>query len=159
VTSTATDEEAEAYLNESLCLYGELGDIQGVAYVELLLGRLNYLNTRHALARHHFRVGLRLFHVETWREMIAQSLDGLAMVAAALGQPERAVRLAGASAILSDLTMQPAYPIDRADLSRTLALARQTLGETGAAAASAEGRAMTLEQAIEYALTDEQEAE
>jgi hypothetical protein len=156
-TSAASDAEAADYLNESLRLYGELGDIQGVAYVELLLGRLDYLHARYTSAREHFRVGLRLFNLETWQEMIAQCLDGLAMVAAGHGQPARALRLAATSASLSELTMQSAYPIDRVDVDRALAPARQALGEAGAAAAWAKGQAMTPEQAVTYALEDNEE--
>jgi hypothetical protein len=158
-TSTTSDTEAADYLNESLRLYGELGDIQGVAYVELLLGRLDYLHTRAASAREHFRVGLRLFNLETWKEMIAQCLDGLAMVAAGQGQPARALQLAAASASLSKLTMQPAYPIERAEVDRALAPARRALGESGAATAWAEGQAMIPEQAIAYALADDEAEE
>jgi non-specific serine/threonine protein kinase len=158
VTSVASDAEAGDYLNESLRLYRELGDIQGVAYVELLLGRLAYLHGRYSSAPEHFRASLRLFNQETWWGMIAQCLDGLAMVAAQQEQRTQALRLAGASLSLSDLTMQPAYPIERADVDRTLASVRQALGEERAAAAWAEGQAMTLEEAVAYALTDAEAA-
>jgi hypothetical protein len=85
--------------------------------------------------------------------MMAQCLDGLAMVAAGQGQATRALRLAAASAGLSDLAMQPVYPIERPELERALTPIRQALGERDATAAWAEGQAMTLEQAVAYALT------
>jgi non-specific serine/threonine protein kinase len=155
-TSAASDAEAGAYLNESLHLYRELTDVQGVACDEYLLGRLDCLHGRYLSAREHYQAGLRWFKEWTWIEMIVRSLDGLAMVAAGQEQPARALRLAAASASLSELTMQPAYPIERADVDRALAPARQTLGEAGAATAWAEGQAMIPEQAIAYALEDDE---
>jgi hypothetical protein len=156
VISAESDTEAAAYLTESLRLYRELGDIQGEAYVELILGRLDYLHARYAAGREHFQAGLRLFNLETWWGMMAQCLDGLAMVAAGQGQATRALRLAAASAGLSDLAMQPVYPIERPDLEHALAPMRQALGEKDAVAAWAEGQAMTLEQAVAYALDDDE---
>jgi non-specific serine/threonine protein kinase len=152
VISAERDAEAAACLTESLRLYRENGDIQGEAYVELILGRLDYLHARYAAARKHFEVSLRLFNLQTWWGMIAQCLDGLAMVSAGQRRPTQALRLAGASAGLSDMAMQPFYPIERPDLERALAPARDALGEGGAAAAWAEGQAMTLKQAVAYAL-------
>ncbi len=48
--------------------------------------------------------------------------------------------------------MDPDY---RPNYERSLTLARKAVGEIAFAAAWAEGRAMTLEQAIEYALSED----
>jgi predicted ATPase/transcriptional regulator with XRE-family HTH domain len=73
--------------------------------------------------------------------------------AAALGEEaERAARLWGAAERLrSALGCRPA-PAARATYERAVAAARAQLGEEAFAAVWAEGRAMTLEQAIAYAL-------
>ena len=68
---------------------------------------------------------------------------------------ERALRLAGAAAVLREKHGTPLAPSLQARLEHTLALVRSALRGEDAAAAWSEGQAMTLEQAIAYALTGE----
>jgi hypothetical protein len=75
------------------------------------------------------------------------------MLAAGQGQAERALRLAAAYAHLGDPISQPAYALQPADVDRTLAPVRQTLGKTGVVA-SRPTPPMTLEEAVAYALAD-----
>jgi len=75
-------------------------------------------------------------------------------LAAAQGQPERALHLAGAAAALRETIGAPLPPTEQEEFERHLEMARQTLDEEAAAKALANGRAMTLEQAIEYALQE-----
>jgi hypothetical protein len=86
------------------------------------------------------------------REGVARSLAELASVALAQARPERAARLFGAAEAMREMVNVPLPPADRVDYDRQLAVLRIDLDETTFAAAWAEGRAMTLEQAIEYAL-------
>jgi hypothetical protein len=84
---------------------------------------------------------------------IAVVLAEMSEVAQAQGAHHRAARLAGAVAARS-----PWYPPGkhafslRADCLRVVADAQTRLGDPDFAAAYAEGRAMSLEQAVEYAL-------
>ena len=153
-TSTENESAARAYLVESQRLYRELGDLQGPAFDEYLLGRLECLHGHYAVAREHYRTSLRPFKEWNWLEMVARPLQGLAMVAAGERQPERAFRLAGASAQLATAASVEVSPIERAELDEALAPTRQMLGENGSASAWAEGQAMTLEEAVAYALED-----
>jgi hypothetical protein len=82
---------------------------------------------------------------------IAACLEGLATVACADGQPERAARLSGAPEALGVPIATPLPPGERAHCQRHLAAARAALGEAAFVAAWAEGRAMTSDDAIEYA--------
>jgi DNA-binding NarL/FixJ family response regulator len=59
-----------------------------------------------------------------------------------------AVRLWGAVEVLREAAGIPLSPIERADYERAIAAARTRLGEQAFAAAWAEGRAMTPEQAL-----------
>jgi hypothetical protein len=156
-TSAASDSQSRAYLRESLRLYEELGNVWGPAYVEYLLGRLDWLHEHYAEAGAHYRVGLRSFRDMVWPSMIYLTLEGLAEVAAGQRQPTRAFRLAAASARLRDAARADASPVEQAELDHALALVRPTLSETKAAVAWAEGQAMTLEQAIAYAMADDEE--
>jgi predicted ATPase len=80
---------------------------------------------------------------------IVKGLTGLAEVAAAQGQAERAGRLFGAA----DRQLPPAS-LDREDLNRRVAEARAHLDATAFTAGWTAGQAMTQEQAIVQALQD-----
>jgi predicted ATPase/class 3 adenylate cyclase len=84
---------------------------------------------------------------------IALCLEGLASVAVK-AQPERAVRLAGAAEAVRNQLRARLPDTDREQMGRWLAAARRALGGGGYAAALAEGRAMTVGQALAYALAE-----
>jgi hypothetical protein len=95
----------------------------------------------------------------TYRELgskggIAQLLEALSELALAEGKPERTARLCGAAEALRDILCLPLGPVDRAEYERNVAAARAALGKEAFVAAWAEGRAMTLEQAVAYALNE-----
>jgi non-specific serine/threonine protein kinase len=153
--STEDEAEARALLVEGSRHYRELRDLQGPAYIEYLLGRLDALHGRYVAAREHFRTALPQFRDWTWLEMIVRSLNGLALVAPGRGQPERAFRLAAASARWRDAASVVASPVEQAELERALALARQDLSEAEIGAAQAKGAAMSLDETIAFALDGE----
>jgi tetratricopeptide (TPR) repeat protein len=154
VTSAEEPTAAESELRESLRLYRELSDIQGEAYVELLLGRLESLLQRYSCAWRHYATSLRLYQEVSAKEYVVQCLAGLAIVAVAQKQPRRAICLAAASARLGVWNILAACPIEPVDLDRALTMARAQLAEDDVAAAMAKGQAMTLEQAAAEALHD-----
>jgi hypothetical protein len=78
-------------------------------------------------------------------------------VAAARGETERAARLFGASEALSEEMGAPPESGESALQEHYLAAARSQLDEASWQEAWAQGQAMTLEEAISYAL-DEEEA-
>jgi predicted ATPase len=81
-------------------------------------------------------------------------LEGFASLAARQAQAERALVLAGAAAVGRGVIGSPIPPAMKPRLDQAIARARQDLGEAAAAAWS-RGQAMTLEQAIDYALSEE----
>jgi hypothetical protein len=83
---------------------------------------------------------------------IADALEGYGALAAARGAPRRALQLAGAAAALRERGTRPLTPHEQIARERRLAPARQALSAEEQAAAWAEGRAMTLERALTYAL-------
>ncbi len=78
-------------------------------------------------------------------------LLGLAAVAAGVNQPERAARLYGAAQAHFGAVDDRVSASDRAEFERHIHLARERLGEHCFAALEIEGRALTLEQAINLA--------
>jgi len=77
---------------------------------------------------------------------------GLAGVAAVTEQPAQAARLFGAAEALVNAIWADILPVDRAEYDRYVAAARAKLDEASFAAAWAEGRALSFEQAITEAL-------
>jgi hypothetical protein len=82
----------------------------------------------------------------------------MAGVAAGLGEWQRAARLLGATAGLLESMGGVLDPDWQADVDRYEAATRSTLGEEAFAEAWAEGQAMSLEQAVEYALHEASDA-
>ncbi len=87
--------------------------------------------------------------------MIAPCLEGFSRLSSALGHWERAARLSGAAEALREAIGTPIPPVDRAEYERNVAAMRAQMDEKALAAAWAEGRSMTLEQATAYALATE----
>ncbi len=105
-------------------------------------------------ARACFSESLKLF--QEWESMsgIGACLAGLARVANSHGQALRAARLLGAVEAICGAIGGIFVPIYAAEYDRTEAATRAALDEQAFAAAWGEGRAMTLEQVIAYALED-----
>jgi len=83
---------------------------------------------------------------------MVEALSGLTAVALAKGEPARAARLFGAVEGLRATIQAPLWPAEQVERDRhTQALAAQ-MDETERAAAWAEGRTLTLEQAVAEAL-------
>ena len=87
--------------------------------------------------------------------MATESLEGLACAVGAKGEAERATKLFGAAQALREAVGYAQPPSERAVQEPYLAAARSRLEETWEAAL-AEGRAMELEEAVEYALSEEE---
>jgi len=83
---------------------------------------------------------------------VAQALEAQAALLAARGDAYRALCLMGAAATVRAWTSAPLWPFDKAALERLLVATREPLSADQQALAWAEGEAMTLEQAITYAL-------
>jgi hypothetical protein len=86
------------------------------------------------------------------RRQIAITLADLASIAGAAGDGPRAARLyAAAMALRADIGLPQPVP-ERTDTEQAIAPTLAALTEEARAAAFAEGRVMTIEQAIAYAL-------
>jgi non-specific serine/threonine protein kinase len=89
------------------------------------------------------------------RRSMISCVAGLAGVHAE-GEPELAARLLGAADALRAGAGEGMQLVDRIDFERNLAAVRSRLGEKAFQAAWADGRTITLEEAVEKALTPEQ---
>ena len=90
---------------------------------------------------------------------LAYCLEGLAVVAGVRGEVERSARLIGAAEGLHEAVGVPVYIYyepDRSLYEDTVAQVRSQMGEEAFEAARAQGRALTFEQAVAYALEEDE---
>src|SRR5262249_13189631 len=85
---------------------------------------------------------------------IVEAIEGLATLAAVRAQPRRAMLLAGSAAKWREKGGAQPPPAELSRLEGRMAGAGQARGAEAAAAARAEGQAMTLEQVVVYALEE-----
>ena len=104
-------------------------------------------------ARELYAEGLTMLRELGDRRNIAVTLEGLGVVAAALDSPLHAARIWGAAERLRAEIGSTLAQLAKAHYDRRIAAAKAALGDdTAFNAAWQEGRALTLEQAIELAL-------
>ena len=110
-----------------------------------------------AVAAGLFEEGLVLSTEVGDRTNAAYHLEALAEISAEEDELERSARLWGAAAALRETIEVIAYPhaADRTFYDRQLATVRRRLGDRAWEEATAEGHAMTLEEAVGYALDRE----
>jgi non-specific serine/threonine protein kinase len=147
-------EKARALHGESLRRFREMGDRRGSAYALNNQATLMYRQGDYAAAWENHAESLKIRRELADRRGIAFSLEGIAILAAARQRVERAARLFGAARALRKTIGLPLAPVDRADYEHGLALARAGLREEAFEQAWSEGRAMTWEQAVAYALEE-----
>lgn len=152
-------EQVEALLGESLALHGELGDVRGAAICRSILGVAALERGDCERATLYEEEFLRWTRETKEKAGIVYGLMIMAGVAALQGDPARAARLWGAEEALREAISYPISAYDRTHYDREgyQAAARSRLDEAEWEAAWVQGRAMTPEEATEYALSKEVE--
>jgi predicted ATPase/DNA-binding SARP family transcriptional activator/DNA-binding CsgD family transcriptional regulator len=150
------DYERGAALNEeAAALYRGRGYKGGLDYVLDNLGWAALLQGDYERARTSYRESLMLCKELGEKMIAAESLEGLACVVGSKGEAERAARLFGAAEALREAVGYQHAPEEGALREPYLATTRSRLDERVWEAAWAEGRGMSMEQAVEYALSEE----
>ena len=146
---------ARSFYEDSLAIRRKLSDTRGVAVSLHNLGHVAHHQGDFRQAAAYFKESLTLSQIVSDKGSVAGCLAGLAGLAGTLKQLERATRLFGAAeATVRDSVVRLEYP-DQIVHDRNVAAARAQLDETTFATIWSEGSAMTLEQAIDYALATE----
>jgi non-specific serine/threonine protein kinase len=140
---------------ESVALLRRLGGPGGIAFALSPLADLACHRGEYARAKTLYMEELEFRQQYGEKRQIAQCLEGLAIVAGGQGQPARAARLISAAAQVRETVGMPRLPHKRASTERGLSTVRSALGAWAFEAAWAAGRAMTLEQAVAYALDED----
>jgi ATP/maltotriose-dependent transcriptional regulator MalT len=151
-------EQAAALFEECLAIGREMGDRAIVAAALLGLGVAATLRGEPNKAETLLKEGLAInLELENRMDM-AEDLEGLAGAVGAFGQDLRAARLWGAAGVLREAIGVPWGPVERLLHEPHLLAARSRIDEAIWEMGFAEGRAMGLEEAVEYALSEEEHA-
>lgn len=143
---------AAGYYDEALATLRELGDRWGIANALHNLGdlALDLGNRAHAAS-------LYAESLEMWRDLgdrrgMAYVIEGFAVLAAAEGEFERSLQLAGVAAALREALAVPLSPAEAERYERKLQRVRGVMTPERAQRVTAEGRKMSVDRALEYAL-------
>ena len=146
---------ARALFEESLAIQRELGDRQSMAASLSALGNVASTQGDNASARALHEETLTIYRELGDQRGIARSLLGLADVAFAFACPARAACIWAGAERLRETIGEKLPPSYIAGYDRQVAAARAAIGDDATFdLAWQEGRAMTLERAIEYALNN-----
>ena len=144
---------ATSLLEESVAISRKAGDGWMLSRPLRILGVAVFQRGDHDQAAALFEESLTLLRRSGDKLYVSRSLECLAAVDAVRGDRSRAVRLFGAGEALRE-AMGASVLLHLGDYDGAVAAARDHLSEEAFAAAWAEGRAMTLEEAVDYALEE-----
>jgi hypothetical protein len=144
---------AKTIADEALAVAQSTGDPWRIGGALNVLGRLAHESNDPASAARYFSEELRLAHELRSPEDVAQALDWMAAVEVE-GNPDRAARLCSAAAHFWRQARARSY-LAVGELHETTVVAiRDVLTADAFDAAVSEGEAMTLDEAVDYALGD-----
>ena len=145
-------DRAQQLLEEVMKLDRAKSDAWGIACTLNNLGSVSLEQGDSVLARRRLAEGTRSFVDLGDFDGVAEGLEATACVDAAEGRPIRAARIAGAADSLRRSLGIPLGPLDQEQFEKWLTKAKTSLGDHVFKEHWDEGAAMTLDQAIGYAL-------
>jgi tetratricopeptide (TPR) repeat protein len=149
------DYAAARYLyEESLAIERALGEVRSVAKSLGKLGNIAFMERDYAQMMVLYRQCLVMFKKLGDKDNIAWCIAELGAVAAVTGHAEQGARMMAAAEVLFQLTGGVMHLSDRFPDERGMAAAQAQLGAAGFEDRSQEGTAMTMAQAIDYALQE-----
>jgi predicted ATPase/class 3 adenylate cyclase len=146
---------AQKLTEEAVALFRELGSRGDVSMNLNNLGWIAFLRNDLGRAVDLYKQSLALAWETGMYTVVLDDLAGFACLAGAQGDAVRAAQLCGAAEALHEATGYPQDPISHAEMEPYLASGRSQIDEAVWAKAWEEGRKMTLEEAVSYALEEE----
>jgi len=135
-----------------LPLFKEMGDVHRANMIYSELAHMDRKEGHLQEAESAYRKTILDWQKLGHRAAIAHQLESFGFIARAREQAERAARLFGAAEILRERVNIPMSPPERLEYEREVADLRAGMDESSFKNIWAEGRALTMEQAIDYAL-------
>lgn len=150
-TNLGNYEQAKEFASESMAAFRQVGDKRQVALALYAMALATHSEGNERTAREMLAQAVPVIYETQDAYHLVCCLLALGGIACTEEDYERAARVFAAADALSQ-SMDVHFLIQPPDLTQNLSSTRAQLSDTAFAKASAEGRAMTLKQAIEYAL-------
>jgi predicted ATPase/class 3 adenylate cyclase len=145
-------EEARSHFETSLTLFTVLKDRHRISMIHSELAHLERQQGHFAQAKSLYRETIQAWQSIGHRAAVAHQLESFAFIAKAQEEDQRAAKLFGAAEALRENPNLPMNPMEQVEYQREVNDLRANMDEATFARAWAEGRAMTMEQAIAFAL-------
>lgn len=145
-------EQAYALLQEALASAQETGNRMSQLWLRVRLGyvalRAGDLVEAHEL----LAKTLQDFHEDGYTIGAVFALEGIAALLVATGKPEKAARLIGCTDVIREQIPDRRPVVEEADMFRNMAAILSKIGPSGFEVTYDEGRSMTFDEAVAYAL-------
>ena len=148
---------AQTYLETALHINREEGMREWETGNLLNMGMAALLQGEHTRASECLKQALTISREVDYKILIAETLGAFGLLAAQQGQSERAARIWGASEALRETLAAPMSTEEQEEYNRAVAEARQAADPAQFSIHWAEGRSLTMQQAIELTQDDQQE--
>jgi predicted ATPase/DNA-binding XRE family transcriptional regulator len=146
--------QARAFLQEWMVLAEELGNRMGYLWARARLGYVALREGNVAEAHHILVEIVENFHKDRNKSGLAFALDKMASLCVVIDKPEVAARLIGWSDATREEIGDPRPRLEQTDVDRDILAIHAKFGKTAYEAAYAKGRAMTLDEAVAFALEE-----
>jgi predicted ATPase/transcriptional regulator with XRE-family HTH domain/Tfp pilus assembly protein PilF len=146
---------AQALYSEALEIGQELGDKFAVARALVGLGDVALGRRDYGPSRSYYYQGLRIAWEIDTKQVIYEAIEGLVQVAAFATPPDpaRAAKLLGGADAVREAANAPRYAEEQRQIEDARADSQGLLEDAAWQAAWVEGHAMTIDEAIDYALS------
>jgi non-specific serine/threonine protein kinase len=145
------DEARERFV-PLLAAFHEMGDQHRANMIHSECAHMQRLEGHHDKAESMYRETILEWQRLGHRAAVANQLECFAFIAKVNEQPERAIKLLGAAEALREIIQIDMSPMERVEYEREAGELRARMSEKEFNIQWLEGRAMTMEQAIAYAL-------
>jgi hypothetical protein len=145
-------DRGRALIGEGFAIVDELGDKTAIGFFLNTLGLIAARSGDYDVAIRRYAEALEAFREVDSRQYIGEVLESVASVATVLGNVRRAARLIGAAATIREALGVPLPSDDEIQVEADLDAIRRALGPTDAERTIDEGRAMSLYDAVAYAV-------
>jgi tetratricopeptide (TPR) repeat protein len=148
-------EQAYIVLQGALVSAQETGNRMSQLWLRVRLGYVALRAGKLVEAHDFFRETLLNFHKDGYTIGAVFALEGIATLLIATGRPEKAARLIGRADATREKIPDMRPVIEEADMYRNIAEILARIGPSSFEVAYDEGRALSLDEAVAYALADE----
>lgn len=147
-------EGAAALLEETASLAEDRGNRMGYLWTRVQLGHIALRAGDLTEARTIFAETVQIFHKDRSTIGVVYTLEGLVGLSVAVGKPEHAATLIGWTDATRERIINPRPFLEQANVDRDIVACLARMGEIAFADAYDEGRKMTIDEAVAYALRE-----